>query len=144
MTPSRPSSPSATSNTAGTINKFSFVDSNADSVLDSWAANGSGYTTSFGGFGLAAAKDSSGADLYVTTGAGALAANSVIKLFDSAGYNADINITTANNVTLFTAPAGNILKGIDFAPVTVPEPASFVMAGLGVMGLVGWGLRRRK
>ena len=88
---------SATSATAGTISKFSMVD-------DSWTANGT-YTTSFGGFRLAAAGNGSGALLYVTTGTGSAAGNSVIKLVDTAGHNSTININTADNVTLYTAPA---------------------------------------
>ena len=101
---------SATSNTAGSIAKFSLVSG-------SWTANGT-YTTTFGGFGLAAKKSGTGAELYVTTGQGALTANSVIKLTDTAGYNSTISITTANNVTLYTAGTGTILKGIAFAPVS--------------------------
>jgi len=100
---------SNTSATAGTITKFSLV-------AGSWTANGS-YTTSFGGFGMAAKKNGAGADIFVSTGAGATTANSVIKLNDAAGYNASINITTASNVTLYTTGAGTIIKGVAFAPV---------------------------
>ncbi|HEX3228386.1 MAG TPA: hypothetical protein VHQ95_05435, partial [Pyrinomonadaceae bacterium] len=82
----------ATSASAGTIFKYSLVGG-------SWTANGS-YTTSFGGFGLAAAGSGTGAVLFATTGTGATSANSVIKLTDTAGYNSTISITTANNVTL--------------------------------------------
>src|SRR5262249_58567397 len=100
---------SATSNTAGTIAKYSLVGG-------TWTAN-STYTTAFGGFGLAAARNvASGADLFVSTGQGALTANKVLKVTDTAGYNTNINITTANNVTLYTAAAGTIIKGLDFAP----------------------------
>ncbi len=99
---------SATSNTAGTITKYSLVSG-------SWISNGS-YTTSFGGFGLAAAPGISSATLYVSTGQGALAANSVVKVTDTAGYNAAMNVVTANNVTLYTTAAGTIIKGLDFAP----------------------------
>jgi hypothetical protein len=100
---------SATSNTAGTIAKFSLVS-------DAWVANGT-FITSFGGFGLAAAVNASGAYLYVTTGLGALAANNVLRLTDTAGYNADVTINTGDNLTLYTAPAGKIVKGVAFAPV---------------------------
>ena len=100
---------SATGNTAGTISKFSLVSG-------SWVANGT-YTTTFGGFGLSVADNADGALLYVTTGQGALAANSVLKIADTAGYNSAINITTGNNVTLYTAPAATTLKGVAFAPV---------------------------
>jgi hypothetical protein len=104
---------SATANTAGMISKYSLVSGN-------WIGNGS-YATTFGGFGLAAADIDAanvvpGAYLYVTTGAGAQAVNSVIKVRDVAGYNATINVTTGDNVTLFTAPSATVLKGLDFAP----------------------------
>ncbi|MEO6327349.1 MAG: ExeM/NucH family extracellular endonuclease [Ginsengibacter sp.] len=101
---------SATSNTAGTIAKYSLVSG-------SWVSNNS-YTTTFGGFGLAAKNSGTGADLFVSTGLGALTANSVIKLNDAAGYNAAINITTANNLTLYTTVSGTIIKGVAFAPVS--------------------------
>ena len=100
---------SATSNTAGSVTKFSLVSG-------TWTANGS-YTTAFGGFGLAAADSGNGATLFVSTGQGALTANNLLKVTDTAGYNAAIAITTANNVTLYTAPAGNVIKGVSFAPV---------------------------
>jgi uncharacterized repeat protein (TIGR01451 family) len=106
---------SATSNTAGTIAKFSLVSG-------TWAANGT-YTTAFGGFGLAASDNGNGALLYVSTGLGALTANSLLKLADTAGYNAPIAITTASNVTLYTAPAGAIIKGVAFAPVSAATTA---------------------
>lgn len=111
---------SATSNTAGTIAKYSLVGS-------TWTSNGT-YTTTFGGFGLAAKKSGSGAELYITTGQGALTANSVLKATDAAGYNAAISITTANNVTLYTAATGTIIKGIAFAPV-VPAGAFITTTG---------------
>lgn len=99
---------SASSATAGTIAKYSLV-------AGSWVANNT-YTTTFGGFGLAAAQGGSGAKLYVTTGIGSTAANSVLQLTDAAGYNTDISIT--NTATLYTTTAGTTLKGVAFAPVT--------------------------
>ena len=99
---------SASSASVGTIYKYSLVSG-------SWLANGS-YATTFGGFGLCAASSGSGAALYVTTGTGATAANKVMQLTDTAGYNATVSVTTANNVTLYTAAAGTTMKGIAFAP----------------------------
>ena len=98
----------ATTNTAGTIFKYSLVSG-------SWVDNGS-YTTNFGGFGLAAEFGSTGAYLYVSTGLGALTANSIIKLSDVAGYNSTISITSSNNINLYNAPSGKIIKGVTFAP----------------------------
>jgi hypothetical protein len=61
-------------------------------------------------------KQGTGANLYVTTGAGGLADNRLVKLFDAAGYNTNININTTQNINLFTAPNGAVLKGVAFAP----------------------------
>ena len=106
---------SGSSNTAGAILKFSLVSG-------IWTANGS-FTTTFGGFGLAAMKQASGAYLFVSTGAGALANNSVLRLTDASNYNTTININTGNNITLYTATGGAIIKGVAFAPSgTVPKP----------------------
>jgi hypothetical protein len=98
----------ASGNAAGVISKYSLVSG-------SWTANGT-YTTTFGGFGLAAEKSGTNVYLYVTTGQGALTANSVLKLTDTNGYNSTIGISTASNVTLYTATPGKIAKGISFAP----------------------------
>jgi hypothetical protein len=104
----------ATGATAGTIFKYSLVSG-------SWTANGT-YTTAFGGFGMAAKKSGTGAELFVSSGTGATAANNVIKLTDAAGYNTTIAITTASNVTLYTATAGTVVKGVAFAPVAAAIP----------------------
>ncbi len=121
----------ANSGTVGSIAKYSLVGS-------TWTANGT-YSTSFGGFGLAAmANGAGGASLFASAGTGATAANSLVKLTDTAGYNSTISITTSNNVTLYTAPTGKSIKGLDFAPV--PEPASLAVVGVGALGL----LRRRR
>jgi hypothetical protein len=109
---------SSTANTSGTIAKYSLV-------TGSWVANGTVATT-FGGFGLAAQKAGTGASLYVTTGAGALTANSVIKVTDAAGYNAPIDVTAGNNITLFTTAAGTIIKGVAFTPGTTTMPLNLV------------------
>ncbi len=105
----------ATSNTVGSILKFSLV-------AGSWVANGT-YTTTFGGFGLTAeTSGAGGAFLYVSTGQGALSANNLLKLNDTAGYNASININTANNIVLYTSDPETIIKGIAFAPKsTLPK-----------------------
>jgi hypothetical protein len=99
---------SASSNTAGTIAKYSLVNG-------TWVANGT-YATGVGGFGLTAEATATGAYLYLTTGLGALVANQVVRLTDDAGYNATLSIDALNNLVVYTAPAGKILKGIDFAP----------------------------
>jgi hypothetical protein len=128
---------SATSNTAGTIAKFSF-----DFLNNTWVTNGTA-TTTVGGFGLAAADFGSGANLYLTTGQGAQTANSLLAFNDSAGYNTAIALGTST--TLYTAPTGTILKGVEFAPAAaaaVPEPSTMILVGLGLAGVV-FARRRR-
>jgi hypothetical protein len=105
-----------TSATAGIIYKYSLVSG-------SWVSNGS-YTTTIGGFGMIAKWNGTGSYLYVTSGTGATAANSVVRLTDAAGYNSTINITTANNITLYTSAAGTTVKGIAFAPITLTPTIS--------------------
>lgn len=99
-----------TSATAGTIYKYSLVSG-------TWTANGT-HATGAGGFGLAAKKQGNGAYLFLTSGTGATTANNLIRLNDVNGYNQTISITNASNLTLYTAPAGRILKGVAFAPVS--------------------------
>ena len=99
-----------TSATAGTVYKYYWSGS-------TWTAK-STYTTTFGGLGIAAKSNSSGATatLYVTSGNGATVANKVIQLTDTASYNSNISVTTANNTTLYTFTGNNLGKGIAFTP----------------------------
>ena len=97
-----------TSATVGSILKYSLVSG-------SWTANGS-YATTFGGFGLCAVKSGSGATLFVTSGTGATAANNLIRLTDTNGFNVNLGINTPDNVTLYTAGASATIKGVAFAP----------------------------
>ena len=128
---------STTNATTGLVEKYSLVGG-------SWTANGS-YATSFGGFGLAAQPllRVTGANLYVTSGTGATIAGTVVQLNDTAGFNSAINIVTANNISLYTAPTGTILKGVDFVPTAVPEPATLATAGT-LLAAFGLSPRRRR
>ena len=73
-------------------------------------------------------------DLYLTNN---LTGGSILeKITDSAAYNATISDSTAS--TLYTAPAGDLLRGVSAAPV--PEPMSFGLFAVGGALLV---LRRR-
>ncbi len=94
--------------TSGLISKYSLV-------AGVWTVNGA-YTTTINGWAIAAQQNGSSANLYVTSGTGTTTNNSVVKLVDAAGYNTTIAITTANNVTLYTATSGALIKGIAFAP----------------------------
>ncbi|CAN5627492.1 hypothetical protein BH11PLA2_BH11PLA2_50010 [soil metagenome] len=109
---------SALSNTSGRIAKFSLVGGN-------WISNGTANTT-FGGFGLAVEDNgiAPGANLYLTTGDGGLANNTVQALTDINGFNAVLDLTAAT--TIFSAPTGTVLKGIEFVPVPEPFALSFL------------------
>jgi uncharacterized repeat protein (TIGR02543 family) len=95
--------------TVGRIAKFSLV-------AGEWVANGV-YTNNFGGFGLCARTNAGGAALFITSGSGATAANSIRQVTDTAGYNAAITVNPADLRLLYTAASGATLKGIAFAPV---------------------------
>ncbi|MFD0779415.1 beta strand repeat-containing protein [Flavobacterium myungsuense] len=56
--------------------------------------------------------------MYISTGTGATAANSIIKITDTAAHNTTISVTPANNVILYTAPAGTTIKGVAFSPAS--------------------------
>ena len=93
-----------------TVSKYSLVSG-------SWVANTPNASLGVTADGLCVINNGSGAYLYVTTGTGPAGSGggAVIKITDTAGYNAPPSITTANNVTLYTNAI--YLKGIDFAPV---------------------------
>jgi hypothetical protein len=114
-------------NTNGIL-KYSFDGS-------AWTAHG----TISGSFtGLAAAKNGTSADIFVTTAAG----DKLQKLTDTASFNAAIS---GSLTTLATAPTNEVFRGVAFAPV--PEASSILFGGLmcGVFGLTyGVRLLRRK
>jgi uncharacterized repeat protein (TIGR02543 family) len=97
-----------TNATSGGIYKYSLIGG-------TWTAESS-YQTTFEGVGICAAPFSGGVYLYVTSGAGNTAANTVYRLTDASAQNASINITTGNNVALFTADANHTMKGVSFVP----------------------------
>jgi len=111
-----------TNNTSGAIFKYYFSGYD-DNNVPMFSPAGS-WPTPDGGDGLCAATNASGGvDLYYTTGSGGTASNSVVKVHDSAAWNAPINVTTVD--TLYTADSVATLKGIAFAPaltVTVSPP----------------------
>ena len=96
-----------------TINKFSLVGT-------TWVQNGSATAIGVSGDGFCAAGNGTGANLYFSTGAG----NTVVKVTDTAGYNAAPAINTANNVVLYTpsTSASTFLKGVAFAPLATALP----------------------
>lgn len=104
---------------AGSVDKYSLVSG-------SWVANGT-YVTAWGGYGLCAARGANGVDLYVTSGNGATAANTIRKLTDTAGHNMTIAITSPS--TLYTTAAGTTLKGLAFAPKCVTTTADSQVIG---------------
>lgn len=104
----------ASSATAGTIAKYSLV-------AGSWVSNGT-FTTTYGAFNVIAEKSGNNFILFITSGNGATAANTVRQLIDTAGYNVTIGINSEK--ILFTSPAGTTLKGLGFAPKSSAVPVS--------------------
>ena len=77
-----------------------------------------GWPTANGGDGISARTSAGGGfDLFYTTGGGSTVSNQVVMVHDSAAWNQPINLTATN--VLYTAHAGQTLKGVAFAPVTV-------------------------
>lgn len=118
----------STSATAGTIAKYSLVSGQ-------WVSNGT-QTTTFGGFSILGESNSGSANLYIATGNGATSANAVIKLLDASGYNAALNITLTNNITLFTTTAGTTIKGIAYAPTVNSSPTLSFTGALGTFSTI--------
>ncbi len=96
------------STTAGSIFKYSLVGG-------TWTVNGSAVATGVGGFGLCAAKNGSGANLFFTSGTGATASNKVYEVSDANGYNQALSLGA--NTLLYSVAATPTLKGIAFVPV---------------------------
>jgi len=93
--------------TNGVINKYSLIGG-------VWTANGS-FTNKTGIDGLfATPSGNGGVDLFYTTGAGGTQTNSLIRVTDAAGWNANLNITSSN--VLYTATGLASLKGLAFVP----------------------------
>lgn len=118
-----------TSATAGSIYKYSLF-------AGSWAANGT-YSTSLGGFGLCAATNGAdGVVLYFTTGS-STTGNSVVEVTDTGGWNSPINVAPGSGITLYTAGAGALLKGLAFTPETVaPVVLSSAATSIGTTNAV--------
>jgi len=113
-----------TSATAGTIYKYNLV-------AGSWTADGT-YSTGLGGFGLCAATNSAGVNLYFTTGS-ATTGNQIVQLTDTASpLNGGLTITPGSGITLYTAPAGALLKGLAFVPAAAtPTVATAAATAIG-------------
>jgi hypothetical protein len=117
-----------TDSTAGSILKFSFNGT-------TWTARGSDTSLGTKIAGIMAVANGAGADLYVTNN---LATGSVVeKLTDSAAFNLTISDSAAT--TLYTAPTGDLIRGISAAPT--PEPVSLSLVALAGAGLLA---RRRR
>ncbi|HMI61059.1 MAG TPA: lamin tail domain-containing protein, partial [Puia sp.] len=93
----------------GILSKYSLVSG-------TWTANGT-YTTGTGGYGLAAKRSGTAAELYISSGNGATGGNSLMKYTDATGYNAAITISSTV-VNLYAAPAASTIKGVAFTPTT--------------------------
>lgn len=98
--------------TVGIIKKYSWV----NDINFGWQWNASGtFTNGNGGDSLfATTNGSGGVYLFYTTGGGGTAGNSIVRLTDSAGYNAPITIVSSN--VIYTAASTATIKGLTFVP----------------------------
>jgi hypothetical protein len=105
------------SNTNGAINKYSLVNGY-------WSSNGS-FTNGTGGDSLLATTNSSGGVyLYFTTAPKGSTNNSVVRVTDSAGWNAPLTIVSSN--VIYKASGGAQLKGISFVPQRTAYAAQLI------------------
>jgi hypothetical protein len=108
--------------TQGVLKKYSWVNS-------AWAANGT-FTNGTGGDSLFATTNGvGGVYLYFTTAQ--TTKNSVVRVTDAAGWNANLNIVSSN--VIYTATGNTYLKGLTFVPqipgfVSQPTPPPILLA----------------
>ncbi len=104
-------------------------------ISGTWTAEGTDALASVSGI-TAVENSGGGATIYATVDGTSATLDSLV---DSAAFNATISGSTP--VVLYTAPAGDDLRGVSLAPVAAPEPASL---GLLAVGAVFLAARRRK
>ncbi|HEV2452646.1 MAG TPA: hemoblobin-interacting domain-containing protein, partial [Verrucomicrobiae bacterium] len=101
----------------GIINKFSWgpnVDSLNPNNGYGWTNSGT-WTNTVGIDGMFVTTNGMGeAYIYYTTGAGGTGGNSIYRITDSAGWNANIHIISTN--LLYTSPGTASIKGLVFTP----------------------------
>jgi hypothetical protein len=104
------------SSSVGIINKYSWVPNDAYLSGYGWATNGA-YTNVSGGDGICAITNGNDSVyLFLTTGAGGTAGNSLLRFTDASGWNQPINIVSSN--LIYTAAASTSIKGLTFVPVS--------------------------
>ncbi len=112
-------------NTAGQIQKFTLSGS-------SWAADGT--ITAASVTGLTGFVDGSGnVDLFGTTGGNTAGGGGTLYSFIDTTGNGSVSGTATSVVTLSNT-SDEAFRGIAYLPVQVPEPATCVLAGLGLAG----------
>jgi hypothetical protein len=111
---------------------------------------GSGNVSDFGNFSLttdlvdSTSSPATSLSYSVTmTGGNITSASDVLK-FNSSGFDAAAHVvafSTSNVVNGHQIATGFV--GEASSPVVIPEPSTMALAGLGALGFVGYGLRRR-
>lgn len=95
--------------TQGVIRKYSWVGG-------IWATSGS-FTNATGGDSLFATTNGAGG-IYLFYTTAAASKNSIIRVTDAGGWNANISIVSSN--VIYTAPGNTYVKGLTFVPLAVP------------------------
>jgi hypothetical protein len=113
----------------GGIRKFSLVGG-------TWTLNNVIGTGADSYRGLTGQVTANGIQLFATRQGGT--SQGIVTLTDSSGYNANNNGTANLIVPL---PSNTAFRGIDFAPIAVPEPSTWVLA---VMALVAAAVVQRR
>jgi hypothetical protein len=114
-----------------------------DAGIQKWIWNGTAWTHAYsilssntadtGYTGLAVQLDTTNdsAILWATTAGGARLEQFTDLLGDTSATSAD-----ASEITLATAPANDLFRGVALSPVAVPEPSALVLGAVGLASLI--------
>jgi hypothetical protein len=135
--PTTPPDVFANSHLGGTT---STADPSSTLSFQSYIDTANGQNSTSGGLGTQTGYDSGNINA-----AGSFALTDATKTFTS--LSSGFSMTSVATITLKNAANLNYTTSLDLNQVpvnSVPEPSSMALAGLGALGMIGYGLRRRK